>query len=558
MKKVFLPAFACIILLTGCNGLHSDREKGETVESVPFVWDNASIYFLLTDRFCNADPANDVHFNRTAETALLRGFEGGDFQGITKKIREGYFDSLGVNVLWFSPVVEQIHGLVDEGTGPTYGFHGYWARDWTSLEPNFGTEKELRELVSTAHRHGIRILMDVVLNHTGPVTERDPLWPGDWVRTGPPCRYDSFGSTVSCTLVENLPDIRTERNEETELPPFLLEKWEREGRLERELAELDAFFKETGYPRAPKYYLIKWIIDLIRDYGVDGFRVDTAKHVEESVWAELRKQAERAFSQWKKENPGEIPEGQDFYLLGEVYNYGISSTFYYDFGDRQVNYFAHGFSSLINFEFKHDATRDYEGMFSKYSGLLNGELEEYGVVNYVSSHDDGYPYDRYREKPLEAGTRLLLCPGTAQIYYGDETARSLDIPGAEGDASLRSFMNWEALEAGGGEGKPTAREVLEHWRKLGRFRAEHPAVGAGVHRMISEDPYLFIRTWQDEGHADTVLVGLDLDPGRHILNVEGIFENGSRLQEYYSDREVMVNNGRVSIDTASGIILLGS
>jgi alpha-amylase len=67
-------------------------------------------------------------------------------KGITKKIDEGYFDKLGINAIWFTPIVEQIHDAVDEGTGLSYPFHGYWARDWTALDPNFGT-KRLSNLV---------------------------------------------------------------------------------------------------------------------------------------------------------------------------------------------------------------------------------------------------------------------------------------------------------------------------------------------------------------------------------------------------------------------------
>src|SRR5690606_20704796 len=108
-------------------------------------WRNATIYFLLTDRFHNGDPDNDVNFQRTQEAATLRGFEGGDMAGITQKIEEGYFDRLGVNVLWFTPVVEQVHGATDEGTGLTYDYHGYWTKDWTSLDPNFGTLEDLKK-----------------------------------------------------------------------------------------------------------------------------------------------------------------------------------------------------------------------------------------------------------------------------------------------------------------------------------------------------------------------------------------------------------------------------
>ncbi|NNC71242.1 MAG: alpha-amylase, partial [Flavobacteriaceae bacterium] len=183
---------------------------------IPFSWEAANIYFLLTDRFYNGDESNDVNFERNRETAVLRGFEGGDIKGITQKINEGYFNDLGINAIWMTPVVEQIHDGTDEGTGYTYGYHGYWTKDWTAIDPNFGTKEDLQALVRTAHKNGIRILLDAVINHTGPVTEQDPVWPDSWVRTSPKCAFDSYENTIVCTLVENLPDIKTESNEAVE------------------------------------------------------------------------------------------------------------------------------------------------------------------------------------------------------------------------------------------------------------------------------------------------------------------------------------------------------
>jgi alpha-amylase len=557
MRKVILGALAmgAIISFTACRG--TPGSSGQTSTEVPFIWENANIYFLLTDRFNDGDETNNINFGREQSTAVLRGFEGGDLKGIVAKIREGYFNDLGVNALWFTPVVEQVHGLVDEGTGATYGYHGYWTKDWTSLDPNFGTWENLKELVETAHKNGIRVIMDVVLNHTGPVTDMDPVWPANWVRTEPKCDFNTYEGTVTCTLVKNLPDIRTESDQPVDLPPQLLEKWRTEGRLEQELTELDAFFTETGLPRAPRYYIMKWIIDLIRDLGVDGFRIDTAKHVEESVWQELIEMARKAFKEWKEENPEKVLDGNDFYILGEVYNYNITATSGFDFGDRVVNYYDYGFRSLINFEFKQDAVDEYEKIFYKYSRLLNGELADFGVVNYISSHDDAQPFDASRQDPVEAGTKLLLCPGTVQTYYGDETARSLIIPGTEGDATLRSFMNWDEVSVNLEKNGYRVGDVLSHWQKLGQFRAAHPAVGAGIHKKISGDPYLFTRSLEQETFLDIVLVGLDLAPGENILDVDGIFEDGSNLREYYSGQEIVVENGEARIDNSAGIILLG-
>ena len=541
-------------ILGSCNISKGSQLK---IKDAPFVWENANIYFLLTDRFSNGDPTNDVNYDRTGQPAKLRGFEGGDMKGVIKKIEEGYFDELGITALWLTPYFEQIHGSTDESTGMTYGYHGYWIKDWTSIDPNFGTEEDLIKLVETAHRHGIRIVMDVILNHTGPVTEKDPVWPEEWVRTSPRCTYQDYKTTVTCTLVENLPDIRTESNDPAELPPSLMEKWEQEGRLDKEMAELDSFFERTGYPRAPRFYIIKWLTDFIRKYGIDGYRLDTAKHIEEGIWGELDKEARIAFLEWKNQHPDMVLDENDFYMVAEVYGYGIQSGRNYWFGDRNVDFFDHGIHSMINFDFKNSATQDYETLFSLYSDKLYNELKGKGVLNYLTSHDDGEPFDKERTKPLEAGTKLLLAPGASQIYYGDESCRELIIPGTMGDATLRGVMNWEEIENNTTRNGFYIAKVLQHYRKLGQFRREHPSVGAGQHQMLSMSPYSFSRSLNSGDYSDHVVVGLDLEPGEKSLTVGDVFEDGTRLYDYYSSTYVVVKHGKATLSTPDEIVLLG-
>ena len=557
MKKLLVVLFS-IPLFIGCKKVKKEPEVvAQVVEQespkkeVPFVWEGANVYFLLTDRFNNGNPDNDINFDRTEETGVLRGFEGGDIQGITQKIKEGYFTDLGINAIWFTPIVEQIHGATDEGTGKTYGYHGYWAKDWTAIDPNFGTKKDLEELVKTAHSKGIRILLDVVLNHTGPVTEKDPVWPDDWVRTGPKCEFTTYENTTACTLVENLPDILTESDEAVELPDALLAKWKQEGRLSKELDELQLFFERTGYPRAPRYYIIKWLTDYINDLGVDGFRVDTVKHVNENAWSDLYTEATYAFEMWKKKHQDQVLDENPFYMVGEVYNYGISGGRDFDFGDKKVDFFDYGFKSLINFELKNDADKNYEAIFSKYNKLLQTKLKDKSVLNYLTSHDDGAPYDKERKKPYRAANVLLLTPGASQVYYGDETSRSLIIEGTEGDAALRSFMNWEDLDS-----LPEIQNIHKHWQKLGQFRANHPAIGAGKHKRLAKSPYVFSRTYVNGDYRDKVVVGLDLPKGKKSLWVKGFFGDGTVLYDTYSETEVTVANGKVVLDNAFDIALL--
>ena len=537
MKKLILILGAA--LLTSC--------ASQNTPKTAFDWKSANLYFLLTDRFKNGNPNNDVNFDRTQKTGTLRGFEGGDIRGVIQKLDEGYFTKLGVNAIWLTPIVEQIHGSTDEGNGVTYAFHGYWTKDWTTLDPNFGTEADLKELVEKAHKQGIRIVLDAVINHTGPVTYADNEYPNKWVRTSPQCTYKNFETTTACTLVKNLPDIITESDEDVGLPPMLEQKWRKEGRYEKEVSELNVFFVKTGYPRAPKYYIMKWLSDYITKYGIDGYRVDTVKHTNEDVWKEFKKVCDQAFADYKANHPDKVLDNSPFFTVGELYGYGISQKRIYDFGDKKVNYYQNGFTSLINFDFKGDANKSYEDIFSNYDKILQNDLRGNTVMNYISSHDDSWPFDKERKKTYEAANKLLLAPGIAQIYYGDETGRKLIVSGAEGDANLRSNMNWNDINT-----NPETQKLLAYWQKLGQFRRNHAAIGAGKHQMISSSPYWFSRIYNE----DKVIVGLDLPKGSKEVNVTGIYENGTRLRDAYSGETYKVTNGKVTVVNDNSVVLL--
>ena len=555
----YLPLLLICLLCFACLDDASEEQTATIADEMPFLWENATIYFMLIDRFHNGDPSNDQNFDRNQNSGVLRGFEGGDIKGITQKLEEGYFTDLGVSALWITPPVEQVHGWTDEGSnnpemgGRTYGYHGYWTRDWTAIDPNFGTMDDLKEMISKAHEKKIRVLLDVVINHTGPVTEDDSQWPDEWVRTSPKCRYIDFETTVTCTLVDNLPDIRTESDDPVALPPFLAEKWKAEGRYEREVAELDAFFERTGFPRSPRHYIIKWLIDFILDLGIDGYRVDTVKHTEPYVWKELYEEAVKAFEEWKTKNPARKLDDTPFYMMGEVYNYFIGAGQEFDMGSGDtVNFYQEGFNSLINFDLRSTQAEELDALFTRYSRALHGgPLQGYSVVNYISSHDDGSPFDLERNDPKGSATRLLLTPGATQIYYGDEVARPLVIEGANGDANLRSTMDWENVDQ-----DPEAQEILEHWRKLAKFREAHPAVGAGRHTKLSDFPYAFKREVKKGSATDKVIV--IVNPDREEFFIGAVFDEGTRIKDYYSGKTSVVTNGMVTFGAPGELLLLGT
>jgi alpha-amylase len=220
---------------------------------------------------------------------------------------------------------------------------------------------------------------------------------------------------------------------------------------------------------------------------------------------------------WKQQNPEEAIDDAPFYMVGEVYNYYITNGREFDYGDRKVDFYKDGFHSLINFDFKTDAKLTYDTIFTKYSDQLHTALEGHSVLNYISSHDDGGPFDLHRDKAISAATKLLLTPGGVQIYYGDESARRLDIEAATGDAKLRSFMNWQELTDNVKRGDVLVQDVLLHYQRLGKFRHAHPAVGAGIHTTISMDPYICKREYTFEGGEDRVLIALEMPSGNKTI-----------------------------------------
>lgn len=541
-----------IITLFSCNNVTNKEIKAENTSiknTSVFPWEAANIYFLLTDRFNNSDTSNDLMYGRKNDAAKLRGYMGGDLKGVTQKINQGYFNDLGINAIWMTPIVENIHAATDEGTGKSYGFHGYWAKDWTAIDANLGTKEDLKELVDAAHRNGIRVVLDAVINHTGPVTETDPVWPTSWVRTEPQCEYTNYENTVTCTLVKNLPDIRTDSNEDVELPSQLVSKWKAEGRYEQEVQELNEFFERTGHPRAPRFYIMKWLTDYIVDFGIDGYRCDTVKHTEPYVWEEFKTECDYAFAQFKKNNPEKVLDATNFYLVGEVYNYGISGGKFFDFGDKKVNYYNNMFSSQINFEFKWNAKQmSAKDIFTKYDSITQTALKGFSVLNYMSSHDDGQPFDKERVIPYKTAELLFLTSGATQVYYGDEIARELLVEGATGDANLRSPMDWDKVNS-----NEETRKILTHWQKLGQFTAKHPSIGAGRHYLISEDNGLVFSRSRDN---DEVVIGINLPTGPKEIKVNPIFKDGNMLKDFYSRKKIEVKNGIVKIDSPFTIVLL--
>jgi alpha-amylase len=518
--------------------------------------DNPIIYFAMTDRFVDGDPSNDHSYGRTRESAPrddIATFHGGDLRGLTRKLNEGWFDALGVNALWITAPYEQIHGWVVGGDKEFkhYAYHGYYALDYTLLDQSMGTPDDLRQLVAAAHARGIRILFDVVMNHPGyldittarqlaipvlwPDAEKATLtdyhlyidynnfkfgewWGRAWVRAGLP-GYLEGGKTEQTKQLAYLPDFRTESSDAVALPVFLRHKPDT---------------RAVDLPNTTvRGYLIKWLTDWVRDYGIDGFRCDTVKHVEPEAWAELKRAATAALADWKAQHPQDKIDDAPFWMVGEFWGHGPARGPLHDAG----------FDAMINFEFQGRAaavaagTADLDALFAEYAGMQHGKPAQ--MLNYLSSHDTEL-FDR--SHLIEGGNALLLAPGAAQIYYGDETARPPGIaPSGDPQQATRSDMNWDSID----------QAVLSHWRLLGSFRRRHVAIARGVHARLAEHPYAFSRI---DG-ADRVVIALDVPAGTRVP-VGRAFAEGEAVRDGATGASYVVHGGAVTIPAAGRAVLL--
>lgn len=493
-------------------------ERAETDAPAPFDWHNATVYFVLTDRFQNGDPTNDNSYGRHKDGMQEIGtFHGGDLRGLVSKL--DYLQQLGVNALWISAPFEQIHGWVGGGTKgdfPHYAYHGYYTQDWTTLDANMGTGDDLRALVDGAHQRGIRILFDVVMNHTGYATLADmqeyqfgalylsgdelkktlgerwtdwkpaagqswhsfndyinfgdkaaweKWWGKNWIRTDIG-DYDAPGFDDLTMSLAFLPDLKTESTTPSGLPVFYQHKPDTHAKA------------IAGY--TPRDYLTHWLSQWVRDYGIDGFRVDTAKHVELPAWQQLKTQASAALVEWKRANPDKALDNSPFWMTGEAWGHGV----------MQSDYYRHGFDAMINFDYQEQAAKAVDclaNMDLTWQQMAD-KLQDFNVLSYLSSHDTRL----FREGGDKAAELLLLAPGAVQIFYGDESARPFGPTGSDPLQGTRSEMNWQDVNG-------NAADTVAHWQRISQFRARHSAIGAGKQTTLSlKQGYGFVREQGDD------------------------------------------------------------
>lgn len=504
------------------------------IEAEEFSWQGAVIYMAVTDRFEDGDSSNDPG-PTPGVTDSRADWNGGDFAGLRQRIADGTLDALGVRALWLTPFQTNpagAHGAAD-GVHQVTGYHGYWPVEPRSVEPRLGGEAALKALVKEAHAHGIRVLMDFVLNHVHedhPYVAQHP----DWFRTGCVCGTsgcDWTAKRLECLFTDYLPDVNWTVTEASE-----------------------QFVSDALW----------WL----EEFDLDGLRVDAVKHVEDAAIRNLATSVRETFQ----------GAGDRYFLMGEtamgwsdcsvdcnreqydtISNYvgphGLDGQFdfvlyhavpyrvfaYQDKGLLHADYWTQQSqlqypqgSIMTPFIGSHDSSRFVS--ISTYRGQqgFDRSVAYNQWSNLPSAPPDAEPYARHRV----ALAWLLTLPGAPLLYYGDEY-------GQFGGADPDNRAMWRAP----GALSSAEQATLTLTRKVGQARKELVALRLGDYRSLYASESLLVYARK---HLDQVaIVALSLDPNATTteigLPVSLGSSDGVTLVDRIGGNVTSVNGGKLSI-----------
>ncbi|WP_339246385.1 pullulanase [Paenibacillus sp. FSL F4-0243] len=494
-----------ITLVDQYGNSHKENAKLEvkartyTGDKLDFDWDEARIYFALTDRFKDGDPTN----NENVDKDQLEAYHGGDFRGMIDNL--DYLQELGINTLWITPIVDNID--FNKGDGfKQYGYHGYWAKDFTKLDEHLGDMETFKELIEKAHDKGIKIMVDVVLNHTGyglKAEDKEPtITAEDKARFEGMLRTDGVSADTDPIKGElaGLPDFKTE-------DPAVREKiiaW------------------QTG-----------WLDNARTERGdtIDYFRVDTVKHVEDTTWKAFKnaltsidpnfKMTGEYFGGTIDSNGGMLETGQMDGLLDFGFNDAAK-----DFTDGKVNSVD---SYLQERELKIDNTK----MMAQF---LSSHDEDGFLSNYV---------DGDKGKLKIAAALQITAKGQPVIYYGEELGKSGKNAGdmSKGEFSEnRKDMPWDQLTA--------EKPLHDHYQKLLNIRAKYSKVySKGTRTKLAGSDDLGYLAFNKSYDNENVVTVINTKTSEESATIPVPFAANSSVKDEYSGKTYTVSEDqKVIID----------
>lgn len=492
-----------------------DRGKGSD-----FDWDEAVVYFAVTDRFFDGNSSNNEggvpgSYDPDTNGGLNSSYHGGDFAGLTQKL--DYLQGLGVNTIWITPIVEN-QTIANSVTDPTvtqaWGYTGYWAKDFTKLDSHLGTEAEFSALLDAAHAKGMKVMVDVVLNHTGYGDEITDYYntnfkneDGETIKMLRGADEMVSGSDQMSSL-SGLPDFRTEDPEVREL-------------------------------------IVEWQSNWISRYPIDYYRVDTVKHVDDTTWSAFKNALTEI-------NP-------DFKMIGEWAGAGYGT----DTGMLNTG----RMDALLDFDFPAQAANFVTGDLSGVEGFLsarNGAIDNTASLGaFLSNHDQqGFVHRLISEKhkseeeakqlALVAASLQLTAKGQVYIYYGEEIG---DSNGEENYPyqSNRKDFDWSKVT--------NDNEALEHYKKMLSIRNMYSELFAkGSRETVSTDNGLDV--FKRSYGGTTLTVALNITGAEQTYTLSGQTP-GMAVVDYYSGTQYPVDgngNAVITIPAAAdgGTVVLGT
>lgn len=486
------------VYTTATNVTVTERKKS----AGDFDWDEAVIYFAVTDRFFDGDASNNDAYGVGDYNTGEKGgssYHGGDFAGLNQKL--DYLKDLGVNTIWITPIVENItEDQHDNKTDTaTYGYHGYWASDFTKLNKHLGTEQQFKALLDAAHSKGMKIMVDVVLNHAGYGTEK------------------YFNSILTDADGNSISMIRDSNNTISGDDKY------------DSLSDLPDFVTEN---KAVTDQLVTWQTEWMSKYSIDYYRVDTVKHVETTTWAAFK-------NSLTKVNP-------DFKMVGEYSGAGYANNAG-ELGTGTMD-------ALLDFDFNDFAQNFVTGNISSVENSLqkrNNAINNTSVMgSFLSSHDeDTLQYKLVNESKISeeeaynlmkvAATLQITAKGQPVLYYGEEIGQG----GANNwplQTNRRDF-DWTELE----KQKADSNSIYNHYKTMLAIRNAYTDVFARGNRstvaVSDADGYEVIS--RSYGN-NTLYVGMNVKEAEKEVVIPVAESAGTVLKNLYDGKTYTVSADR--------------
>ncbi len=470
--------------------LHYGKVVDEAAQLTRFDQRANVLYFLLVDRFNNGNTTNDWKIN-SPKVHPKADYHGGDLAGVTQKIKDGYFEKLGINTIWLSPIAQnptEAYGLWKNPRTEFSGYHGYWPVSSSKVDFRFGTSNELKELVALAHKNNLNVILDYVANHVHqdhPVYRAHPEWATNL--------YLPDGTLNT----EKWDEHRLTTWFDTFLPTLDLENFE----VTQTMSDSALFW--------------------LTEYNLDGLRHDATKHIPQVFWRTLTTKIKKTVME---------PQKKRIYQVGETYGSRELIASYINSGEMDGQF---------DFNLYDDAVATFarpEVTFQRLSNSLNESFRYYGVHNrmgYITGNHDRARFISYasgdvrfdEDAKLAGWTREIkvsdktaykklmqliglnmTIPGIPVIYYGDE----IGSPGGN-DPDNRRMMKFDGLNE-------YEESVRDYTRKITHLRRNNLALMYGdFEELIQTDKqYVFMRKYFDQ----VAIVAFNKDPESTAVSIK--------------------------------------